>query len=780
MDEKSLELLEFSEIKKKLAEYTSFSAGSALALELRPLSDYDKVSLCLKQSAEALYLLSMDTGFTIDGASDIREIARMATLGSIIEPMSLIETQRTLAVMRQVRINLHKISKEVPLLWDIAKDIVELPTIEKEITRCLAPNGDVLDRASKHLEGTRRQLGEARHSLRECLEAIIRTPKGQKIIQEPLITVREGRYVIPVKTESRREIEGITHDVSNTGATVFVEPVATIEMGNRVRELVSEEKREVDRILRSLSESVGAHETEILISVSRLAELDMIFAKAKYASSVQASEPNLIADDSPAFIKLVDARHPLLGQKAVPLNVEIGRDFSTLVITGPNTGGKTVALKTIGLLILMAQSGIPIPASPETCLPVFDNVFVDIGDEQSIEQTLSSFSWHINNIVRIIKNATGRSLVLLDELGTSTDPAEGSALARSILRHFLSSGILTVATTHYGDLKAFAHTTSGMQNASFGFDPETLQPTYQLTLGIPGGSNALVTAERLGVSPAIIKEARTMLSKGALDLDATLADIMAEKQRIKAVRELLEKENKETKAKKAELESRLMQLRTEEQRIIQEARDKVVHEAGELHRQIRQVNSELRNKRSRETLDMARKSLSDMQTQLDSEQWTSKIPEAEVTDRISKGDTVYLRESQLKGTVLSVSEKTQEVEVQAGQIKLKVAMNRVDKAPSGTVVRSGTADKITTPVPGEISAELDLRGKRADEVEFVLDGYLNDATLSNLNEVLIIHGFGTGTVRQIARDFLASHPLVKSFRAGIQGEGGDGTTVVSL
>jgi DNA mismatch repair protein MutS2 len=299
-------------------------------------------------------------------------------------------------------------------------------------------------------------------------------------------------------------------------------------------------------------------------------------------------------------------------------------------------------------------------------------------------------------------------------------------------------------------------------------------------LGIPGGSNALVTAERLGIPPAIINEARTMLSKGALDLDATLADIMVEEQKIKAVRKLLEKENKETEAKKAELESRLMQLRTEEQRIIQEARDKVVHEAAELHRQIRQVNSELRKKRSRETLDMARKSLSDVQTQLDSEKWTSKIPEAEVKDRLSKGDTVYLREINLKGTVLSVSEKTQEVEVQAGQIKLKVGMNSVDKAPSGTVVQSETADKITTPALGKISTELDLRGKRADEVEFVLDSYLNDATLSNLNEVLIIHGFGTGTVRQIARDFLASHPLVKSFRAGTQGEGGDGTTVVSL
>ena len=780
MDEKSLELLEFSEIKKKLAGYTSFSAGGELALELSPFSDYDKVSLCLKQSAEAVYLLSLDTAISTEGASDIREMARMASLGSIVEPLGLIEIQRTLAVMRQVRTNLHKISDDVPLLWVISEDITELPAVEKEISRCLSPGGEVLDRASKHLQGTRKQLGDVRHTLRERLERIIRTPESQKLIQEPIITEREGRYVIPVKTESRREIEGITHDLSNTGATVFVEPVATIELGNSVRELVSEEKREVERILRSLSEAVGVYETEISVSISLLAELDLIFAKAKYARSMKANEPHLITNSSPAFIKLVEARHPLLGQKAVPLRVETGRDFTSLVITGPNTGGKTVALKTIGLLILMTQSGIPIPASPETCLPVFDDVFVDIGDEQSIEQTLSSFSWHINNIVRIINNASGRSLVLLDELGTSTDPAEGSALARAILLHFLSSGILTVVTTHYGDIKAFAHTTPGMQNASFDFDPETLRPTYHLTPGIPGGSNALVTAERLGVPPAIVNEARTMLSKGALDLDATLADIMVEKEKIRAVREFLEKETKETEARKAELEIRLLQLRTDEQQIVQQARDKVVHEAAELHRQIRQVNSELRKKRSSEALDLARKSLSEVQTQLDSQEWVSRVPETGTEDRILKGDTVYLKESRLKGTVLSISKKTQQVEVQAGQMKFKVGINSLDKVPPGSAVPSGIGDKTITPLPGKISVELDLRGKRADEVEVLLDGYLSDATLSNLNEVLIIHGFGTGMVRQIARDFLVSHPLVKTFRAGGRGEGGDGTTVVSL
>ncbi len=788
MDEKSLEILEFPQIKNILAGYTSFYPSIELILNLKPLSDFDVVDLRLRQSAEARHLLSVDPGFSTAGASDIREAVKMASLGKILDPMSLIEIMRTLTVMRQLRNSLYSMSKEVPSLWDIANDIVELPDVEKEFARCLSPSGEVLDRASPRLASVRTQLREARQHLLDRLEGMMRTPRGRKIIQEPIITQREGRYVIPVKTELRKEIKGITHDVSNTGATTFVEPWTTIELGNTLRELVTEEKREVERVLLNLSMAVGTHEAEILLSISHLAELDTALAKARYARSVKAVEPVLVnpsnimsnQGNSPTFIKLIGARHPLLGNKAVPLSVEVGRDFSILVITGPNTGGKTVALKTIGLLSLMTQAGIPIPASPETNIPIFDSVFADIGDEQSIEQTLSSFSWHVGNIVRIIKNATNRSLVLLDELGTSTDPAEGSALARSILLHFLSLRILTVATTHYGDLKAFAHATSGLQNASFDFDPATLTPTYHMTVGIPGGSNALATAAHLGIPPTIINEARLLLSKGTLALDATLSDIMAEKQNITRIREHLEKERDETEAHNAELESRLTQLRVEEKRVIQETRDKVIREATELHRQIRQASSDLRKKRTRETIDMAKRAIADVQAQLDSEVWTPKAPEAEAKHHISVGDTVFLEDTNLQATVLTINEKTQEVEVQAGQIRLKVGMNSIEKTSNGAYVQPGISSKIAKAAARAISTELDLRGKRADEVEAALDTYLNDATLTNLNEVLIIHGIGTGTVRQIVRDFLAVHPLVKSFRAGVQGEGGDGVTVVSL
>ncbi len=785
MDEKSLEILEFPQIISVLAGYASFSASRELAFELKPLADYEQIALRLGQSAEARHLLALEPGFSIGGVTDIREVVRIASLEGILEPMSLVEIQQALAAMRQTRSHLRTMSEELPRLWDIAKDITELRQMEKEIARCISPNGDVLDRASPDLAAIRNQLREAREHLWTRLEAIIRSPRGRKIIQEPIITEREGRYVIPVKIELRREIRGITHDVSNTGATVFVEPWSTMELGNTVRELVNEEKREVERILRKLSAEVGRYGAELSTSIEKMAELDLALAKARYARAVKACEP-VLTDVSgsanegmeTAVVKLVEARHPLLGEKAVPLSVEIGRDFSILVITGPNTGGKTVALKTIGLLSLMAQAGIPVPASPETCLPVLDSVFADVGDEQSIEQTLSSFSWHVGNIVRIIRNATPHSLVLLDELGTSTDPAEGSALARSVLLYFLHKEILTVATTHYGDLKAFAHTTSGIENASFDFDPATFAPTYHLTVGIPGGSNALATATRLGVPPEIIDEARGMISRGALELESLLGGLMAEKKKMEEVRAVLERERSQVEQQNAEVKNRLERLREEERAVRQEARDGVVREAAELHRQVRQASSELRKEMTRERLEQAKKALAGVQEQLGSEAWTPKTGEPEAEQHISTGDIVYLRDIGLQATVLSVSEDTQEVEVQAGQLKLKTGLENVEKITEHKPSRArGTVMHTATKV---ISTELDLRGKRADEVEVALDIYLNDAALANLSEVRVIHGVGTGTVRQIVRDFLAAHPLVKSFRTGKHDEGGDGATLVSL
>ena len=795
MDAKSLELLEFPQIREILAGFTSFSASRALAFNLQPLSDYEQVSLLLRQSAEAHRLLSLEPSFSIEGISDILEVVKMAARGKVLEPRSLVEIQQTLTAIRQLRGSFEKFLGEFPLLWNIAKGMVELRQLEKGIASCLAPTGELLDSASPGLAAVRRQLRQAREQLLDRLKATMESPRGRKIVQEPIITEREGRYVIPIKIEFRREIKGIVHDVSNSEATVFIEPWTTVELGNTLRELVAEESREIDRILRNLSAEVGMYEAEISHSIALVAELDLALAKTRYARKARATEPILTTfsenrktpdDEQAGMLRLVEARHPLLAEKAVPLSIEIGRDFSILVITGPNTGGKTVALKTIGLLSLMAQAGIPIPASAESRIPVFDGVFADIGDEQSIEQTLSTFSWHVGNIVRVTNSATEKSLVLLDELGTNTDPAEGSALARAILLHFLSRGAMTVATTHYSDLKAFAHTTPGLQNASLDFDPVTLTPTYHLTVGIPGGSNALATASRLGLSPEIITAARGMLSKGAQELETLLASLIEEKQTLEALRDALKRERDEAEQWKIELESELQRLRAEERKVIQETRDSVVREAAELHQEIRQAASALRKEKTKERIEQAKRALAAVQEQLKNEVWqtepSGKI-DGETADegRVTVGDVVWLKEANLPVTVLSVSEDTGQVEVQAGRTKLTLSLDNVEKT---TLPYPGAAPEsaLITRQPGKrpVSKELDLRGKRADDIEWALDSYLNDAFLANLSEVRIVHGIGTGTVRKIVRDLLASHPLVKSFRPGGRGEGGDGATVVQL
>jgi len=485
-------------------------------------------------------------------------------------------------------------------------------------------------------------------------------------------------------------------------------------------------------------------------------------------------------------LRLVEARHPLLKKKAVPLSVEIGRDFSILVITGPNTGGKTVALKTIGLLSLMAQAGLPIPAQAESRIPIFDGVYADIGDEQSIEQTLSTFSWHIGNIVHIINDATAQSLVLLDELGTNTDPGEGSALGCSILLHFLSQGTMTVATTHYTELKALAHATEGLENAALDVDPVTMAPTYHLTVGIPGGSNALATASRLGLPEEIVNRARHMLSQSTQEIEALLTHLVTEQKNVESLRHSLEKELREAEQNDADSKNKLRQLEEDRRQIIKETREKIVHEAAELQMKIREAAAELRKEKSRERIEQAKKALAEAQEQLDVGVWQARpaVEAGEVEEEagtITAGDTVWLKDAGVPATVISLSEERELVEVQAGKVKMTLRLDSVEKRiPASGEVRTGVALIRREMRKSRVSLELDLRGKRAEEVEPLLESYLNEASLCGLSRVRIIHGIGTGTVRQIVRETLASHPLVTSFQPGEQSEGGDGVTIVSM
>jgi DNA mismatch repair protein MutS2 len=790
MDSGSIEMLEFPKIREIIADFTSFSASRELALELQPLSDFNAISILLRQSAEARRLLSIKVDFSIGNARDVREDAGIAAKGMHLEPDKLVAIKETLAATRIVRKSLSELADELPILWDVARQLSTHPNIENEIGRCITDTGEIADIASTKLSSLRRQIKDSHQRLLDRLNQLMRSESVAPSIQEQFITEREGRYVIPIKAEFKKDIKGIVHDVSNSGATVFVEPWATVDLGNDLRELVIEEKQEVDRILESLSAMVSGIREDIESDVALLAELDLALAKAQYAQKVGANESVITgangAQDTTAavprgILRQLKARHPLLKGTAVPLDIEIGRDFYGLVITGPNTGGKTVALKTIGLLTLMTQAGLPIPASEESCIPVFDEIFADIGDQQSIEETLSTFSWHVGNIIHIINQSTGQSLVLLDELGISTDPNEGSALARSILLHFLARKTMVVATTHYGDLKAFAHVTPHLQNASLDFDPVTLTPTYRLTVGIPGGSNALSIAARLGLTKEIIEHAREMMSQDSAAMESMLSDLLMEKQKFETMRDEVERERDEATTLREQLEQEVEWLNNEKQIILHETKEKLIQETARLHKLIRETESELRKAKKKESIERSKKVVRAITGQLEQPEWhleTEAVETKAVT--YNPGDTVKLLHSEVEGTVVSVIDDTQ-VEVQVGNARLTVRASELEPIEDFSTSQSQKLHVVKQGKNlGLRSLELDLRGKRADEVPGILDKYLNDAFLINLGSVRIIHGYATGTVRSVVRELLDSHPLVKSYRPGDKDEGGDGVTVATL
>jgi len=785
LDAKYLLMLEFPKVREIIAGYTSFHASHELALKVEPLNDCDEIRQRLTECSEARHMLAVEHDFRIGEIEDIREPAQLAARGKTLEPLTLAVIVSSLSKMRLLRGTLNRVSTEFPTLWEIAQNITDMKSVERSIGDCITPSGELQDGASEHLSALRHQIRSQRQKIISNLETFMHSTHGQKIVQETIITEREGRYVIPVKIEAKKEIQGIIHDVSNTGATAFIEPFEAIDQGNELRELVNEEKREIERIMKELSVEVGSLAEEISRNVTISAQVDFIFAKAKYARRAQANEPQIIPFDNkhPAALNLIDARHPLLGDKAVPLSIEIGSKYKVLVITGPNTGGKTVTLKTIGLLSMMALAGLPIPASEESQIPIFDNIYVDIGDEQSIEQTLSTFSWHISNITHITRSISTKSLVLLDELGTSTDPAEGSALARAILLYFLSKNAIAVATTHMGDLKAFAYATPGLQNASLDFDPSNFTPTFHLTVGIPGGSNAISTAARLGLDNEIIEHARSMLSEGAKKVEALISNLTEEKDHTRTLRVELEKARDEAVYLNSELEKQRKELKLKEKTVIQETRDLVVSEAAELQREMRQASTELRKQKSKDSIEQTRQTLASVESRLKDKVWqviqTSVEAKPEVEDLISIGDTVWLKDAELEAQVLAVREGTGEVEVQAGQTRIKLGLDGVEKVvkKEGQPVRRIT---VTRPAPKNVPLELLLLGKRAEEVEDLVNNYLDDASLASLSQVRIVHGSGTGVLREIVREMLAHHPLVKAFRPGEKGEGGNGVTVVKL
>lgn len=791
MDDKSLEILEFPKVKEILAAETSFSGGRDLALGLEPHSQRQTVTLLLRQSSESRHLLALHPSASVGDVTDVRQACRMAKAGRTLDAAQLVFIQRTLASTCNLRVMIEKASAQVPSLWDIARGITRISSLESDIATSIAQTGDVLDSASPQLAGIRFRLRVARRELLSILQGFIVSNKGHRTVQDPIVTERDGRYVLSIKAELRKEVAGIVHDVSNTGQTVFVEPMLTVETGNELRQLVAEERQEILRVLSALSVRVGDAASNIIANVDAAAELDLAFAKARYAQRVSAIEP-LVGDSdeetetaSKRVIRLVRARHPLLKGKVVPLSVEFGGDNRVLVISGPNTGGKTVALKTIGLLVVMTQAGIPVPAAEGTRLPVFDNVFADVGDEQSIERTLSTFSWHMGNIIRILRQSTEKSLVLLDELGASTDPGEGTALAKAVLLHLRDRETVVVATTHYTEIKMAARTHPGLENASLDFDPHTLSPTYQLTLGVPGDSNAMAIAAQLGLPPEIISRAKEMMSGNSRELETILRNLTLEKQQVADLRARLTDAMQKAEADRKAFLDEQEHARKHAAEMAKEALSRIVDEADELRKEIRLATTELRKTVSKNAVDRARHSMVDFHRKLSHIRpvfASHSVPEQtpDVGEGISVGDRVKYGEAEVEGIVKAFDKENNVFEIEIGNVHLRTDAGNV-KLTRQSQTESHRIAPVRRPIQGNhASSELDLRGKRADEVEFLLDAYLNNAFLAHLAEVRIINGMGTGTVRQIVREVLSVHPLIKSFRPGGKGEGGDGVTMATL
>jgi DNA mismatch repair protein MutS2 len=702
-----------------------------------------------------------------------------------LNPPEFLDIRATLTSARTLRRSLARLNELYPRLAFIAAGLDDIPTLGDAIGRVLNDRAEVVDQASPDLARIRHELNVLRSRMMERLQRMLSSPEFARWLQEPILTQREGRYVIPVRAEARSRIKGIVHDTSSSGATLFIEPLPVVEMGNRVRELVIEETREVERILRELTGQVAAHADQLDHTVETLAQLDLAFAAAKYSAEIRGVEPKMDADENSSALQLVNARHPLLDpEKVVPISIDLGRAFSILIITGPNTGGKTVTLKTVGLLALMAQSGLHLPAEEGSRLPIYNGIYADIGDEQSIEQSLSTFSSHMTNIIEILREADRRSLILLDELGAGTDPVEGSALGRAIMTQLLQRGVSALVATHYAELKAFAHTTPGVENASVEFDVETLAPTYRLTIGLPGRSNAFAIATRLGLDPKIVEAARASLAQSDVELEKMLAEIKHAKE--ETARELsragAEREAAERAA--AGARRRLVGIDKSREEILEQARAEAQAELQAARTELDRLRQEWRRVAlTREFIERAEgelravEELAPLDRRATVEPETARLPPGET---VQVGDRVYVPSLDQVGQVTAVGEDG--LDVQIGSFRAHLSIEQVQlRAKAQPAATDETAGATVTLPSGESPGmEVHLRGMRADDALDKLEKYLDRAYRAGLPYVRIVHGKGTGTLRRLVREQLSANSLVVSFQTAEPHDGGEGVTVAKL
>ncbi len=812
MHEKSLLTLEYPKILAKVAREAAFSASKELVMALEPTPDLEEASRRLAYTSEAARLIDLHSDAGVRGAHDIRPLLARAARDGVLSPSDLVEVLDTTRSTIQVAHMLEKLDPEhFPLLRALGADIPLRPQIVRRIEETVSEEGEVLDSASPTLRKLRFDIRGANQRLQDRLRTLV--SEFGSSLQEPIITIRNDRYVVPVRADSRGHVRGIVHDQSASGATVFVEPMVVVELNNKLRQLQIEERQEIERILRVLSGEIG-HEAETLkVAVELLAEFDLHLAKARYGRMTRSNAPRL---NNQGRIDLRNARHPLLTGKVVPTNFHLGRDFFMVVITGPNTGGKTVALKTVGLLTLMAQAGMHIPVDEDSEIAVFEEVFADIGDEQSIEQSLSTFSSHLSRIIEILRRIDEegqrgipdiqgkqaetlikrqehqpRVLVLLDELGAGTDPSEGSALARAILTYLLEHHVTTVATTHYSELKAFAHEQPGVVNASVEFDIETLSPTYRLSIGLPGRSNALAIANRLGLDQSIIERGREFLGSAGVRMENLLEGLQSERKAAADERYHLSMERAEAEYQRRQLEEERHALEEQRVKILNEARAQARRELEQVQTTLAKVKIDVqRGGLTRERLDRARQQARNLEEKVTAipephRPAKKREPEQERLDGpLQIGDTVRVLSFGQNAELVGLSADHSEAEVQMGALRFRVDVDNIErlskrKAASEERVTSGVViPRYEDREP--VSMQLDMRGWRVEAALEELESYLNDAAMSGLASVRILHGKGTGALRAAVREQLAHHPLVKSYTSAPPQEGGDGVTIVKL
>lgn len=786
--DRSLLKLELDKVLSLLAECAGSTEGKAACLQLRPVSDIEDVKLLLEETSTASNMCTQRGNPGFSELKDISAVLERADMGGCLQPKELLDVAGVLRCTRNVKAYSSD-EDDFSALTSLFSMLTPNKYLEECIFGAILSEEEIADSASPELSDIRRHMRIQSGKIKDSLQKTISSPAYTKFLREPIITIRQGRYVVPVKSEYKNEVPGLVHDVSATGSTLFIEPMSAVSANNALRELEIKEKKEIERILAQLSAQAAAHTEDIRTSVTALIKLDVIFAKARLAYKMKAWAPEM---NDQGRIELRNARHPLIDPKAVvPITLRLGSDFDTMIITGPNTGGKTVTLKTVGLLTLMAECGLHIPAGDGTVLSTFDAILADIGDEQSIAQSLSTFSSHMRTIVDVVAQCDDRTLVLFDELGAGTDPAEGAALAIALIEFCRRLGCRVVATTHYAELKLYAMRTKNVINASCEFDVDTLQPTYRLLIGIPGKSNAFAISRKLGLPACILKEASDLVGQSDKDFEDVLNQLEKQRQQMEAARQEAEKLRQETEKIKQQSEAYSRQLEQERERALEQARLEAKAIIEDARRTVNAATDEIKllKKQLSENADLQginqrqvelRRSLNDAESKLYVSKQTQERPAP--TRQIIVGDTVELIKLGTKASVLGIN-KDGSYQLQAGILKLNAKPEEVylleqvasDKPKKVRPVHSGREMKLSA-----LAQEIDLRGMDSIEAICVLDRYLDEAMRSNLQSVRIIHGKGTGTLRAAVQHSLRNNKFIKKFRLGVYGEGEDGVTIAEF